>query len=40
MRPTQTMGFCCMKANGPMPIIRPTVVAAALPNATSVKVVP
>jgi hypothetical protein len=40
MRPIQTMGFCCMKPNGPIPIIRPMVVAAAFPDATSVKIVP
>ena len=40
MRPTQTMGFCCMKPHGPVPIPRPMVVAAALPTATSVKIVP
>ena len=40
MRPTQTMGFCCMKPNGPIPIIQPMVVAAALPSATRVKIVP
>jgi len=40
MRPTQTMGFCCMKPNGPIPIIQPIVVAAALPAATRVKIVP
>jgi hypothetical protein len=40
MRPTQTMGFWCIKPNGPIPIIQPMVVRAALPNATSVKIVP
>ncbi len=40
MRPIQTMGFLCMKPNGPIPIIQPMVVAAALPDATSVKIVP
>ena len=40
MRPIQTMGFCCMKPNGPIPSIQPMVVAAALPSATRVKIVP
>jgi hypothetical protein len=34
------MGFCRMKPNRPVPVIRPMVVATALPNATSVKIVP
>src|SRR5882672_2165129 len=34
------MGFCFMKPNRPVPVIQPTVVATALPNATSIKIVP
>src|SRR5262245_26984676 len=37
---TQTSGLCCMKPNGPSPVILPKVVAAALASATSVKIVP
>ena len=34
-------GFCCMKPNGPIPIIQPiVVVVVALPSATKVKIVP
>jgi hypothetical protein len=40
IRPTQTRGFCCMKPNGPIPIIQPIVVVAALPSATKAKIVP
>ena len=34
------MGFCCMKPKKPVPVIRPAVVATALPNATNVRMVP
>lgn len=40
IRPTQTIGYCSIKPNGPVPVIRPSVVATALLNATSVKIVP
>ena len=40
IRPTQTIGFCRMKPNTPVPVIRPMVVATALANATSVRIVP
>ena len=38
--PTQIIGSCFIKPNGPVPVVRPTVVATALPDATSVKIVP
>jgi hypothetical protein len=34
------MGFCCRKPKRPVPVTQPMVVATALPNATSINIVP